>query len=438
MVTIKPTDAVAWDAALRNPNAFAALDNSRGQARLFDGAGRRTSAMHYFSQANIRLGHRMQMVYEYAVSGKKQTEFLAADKVAGVIASDAKYCIIGNPVNDAGAAGFNPVYDQFNLVVKPVLETLIAAGVTPIVRTEPGQVSKAASTDFRKFYQRYNAQVKNFQKSRPYGQVLVLDTASAYLLPTTTTIALRPPTDGTHTTIPVAVIEGRMFADMMRPLVPAVPVRKVFGGETRAVGLQGFTNPGFLTVTGGQAPGTGVTYAPGTLPAGITSLACDAGLTVTVTTETNSDGTNDLVFDMTATAAGNIRCAFDFAAGFDYAGAVIDLFAECTVLAGSVNFRGPYLNCDYNHATGPAITEGWSDCFNDGSKVLVDAVNLPAGVDQGTMPSDLTEVLNFHIPMTVGAADPRNYFTPRFYHYFAGAGSAKVKWRHFAADLRQT
>jgi hypothetical protein len=114
------------------------------------------------------------------------------------------------------------------------------------------------------------------------------------------------------------------------------------------------------------------------------------------------------VFDMAASQAGNVRCAFDFTAGFDNPGDRIDLYAECTVLSGAANFRGPNLDYQYSHATGPAIVEGWSDGYNDNNNVLIDAVNLPAGVSQGVIPGDVTEVLNFYVPMTVGLANPRN------------------------------
>jgi hypothetical protein len=427
MAQLNTNNAVVWDAAERNPNHIAALGNSKEAQHWVDGPKQRTSQMSYIAQANIRMNHALELnaAASYMVSGKTQVEFLAADKIAAVIATDVKFVIIGDPINDIGAGGWVTGYDQFNLVVKPVCELFIAAGITPIIKTCPGQNSFSGDANRRRDYQAYNQAVRSYRLLRTNGQVRVLDSAYAFLDPTSTTIALRTPTDGTHGVIPQAIREGRLLAAELLTDVPIPPVRRGYGGETAALGLQLFKNPGFLTATGAVAPGSGVTYAPGNLPLGYVNTVCDANITCTLTRNLLEDGQYEMQYDMVGTgaASGSCRTSLALDTTFPASSQEVWVRAQATVQVTSGVFRGAYLDVDSNYGAQSL----WSDCWCDTSLVLGGAVS------QGFQLGDITETFNYLIKVTTGSGGVVS-FTPRFYHYFVGAGAATVKWRYFVVE----
>lgn len=415
MTTIKLTDAIAWDAAGRNANHFALLGTSRSQIVHYDNAvSQRTNAGHWFNQANCRMGRRMRLVYKYALSGYRTDQFLADAIIAAVIATDAKYCIVDSIVNDVGA---DNTRDYFNLTVKPACEKLIAAGITPILLTEPGQTTQNGNALSLYSYERYNAQLYAY-RDRTNGAVLVFDIASLLRNLTSATIAFRTnySADGTHfTNVLSAVPVGRAFAAMMAPLVPAVPSRKAGALDAVSRGINGFPNPGFLTLTGGA-----LGAATGTPFGGLSGTIVNTGAnSVVLSAVANADGTNDLQVSITASQAGSIRLAFDIASGFEAPGQNVDFYAQCEV-SGDAMFAGAYLNAECRY---DAVSQNWSDLFTS--------------ADLGGGPALVNETLDFFIPLTVQAGTARNWFSVTLMAYMVGAGSATLKWRNVIAQKRQ-
>lgn len=417
-----------FDAAERNPNHLIALGNSKEAQHWVDTPKQRTSQMSYIAQYNIRNNHALELnaSASYMVSGKTQVEFLALDKLVAAINSDAKFAIIGDPLNDIGAGGWVTGYDQFGLVTEPACEILINAGIIPIIKTCPGQNSYAGDANRRRDYQAYNQAVRSYRFERTNGHSRMLDSAYAFQDPTSTTIALRTPTDGTHGVIPQAVRESRLLEAELANDVLIPPVRRGFGGETAALGLQLFKNPGFLVATGAVAPGSGVTYAPGNLPLGFVNTVCDANITCTLSRNLMEDGQYEMDYDMVATsgaANGSCRTSLALDTIFPASNSEVWVRAQATVLAGCVNFRGAYLDVDSNYGA----QKLWSDCWCDNSLVLGGAV------DQGFQLGDRDEVFNYWIRVITEPGGVVS-FTPRFYHYFKGAGNAHVKWRYFVVE----
>jgi lysophospholipase L1-like esterase len=398
---------------IRHPNHFVVLGDSRMAGIYIDsGAKRQKYAGHFFNQANARLGQRMRISGHYAVSGQRSDEFLSAANIAAAKATDAKWALIFGIVNDIG---FNISADPFVSYVRPACEELIAAGITPILITDPGSTSLSGNTTTRTAFQRYNALCQQYAaQDRAYGQVLCFDLASLVLDLTTTSIAMKAnySADGTHFTINAAIPLGRAFANFIGPLIPALPVRKVFGGETNALGLQLYSNPGFLS-SGGT-----IGAFSGSLPAGVTNAVVDSGVSCTASIVANADGTNDMQLAMTATQAGRARVVMDLPSG-DNAGDLIDLKAQCEIVSGHANLASAFL---YSQINRNSASQDFADLY-------ADAVVQGSGLSTA-------ETLDYFVPTQV-ASGTRGYFTVRFVHYFAGAGTATVKWRHLAVDKRQ-
>jgi type II secretory pathway pseudopilin PulG len=407
------------DAALRNANHIVIFGTSREQANDYDApTNKRKSAAGPMNQAIARMGGRLKVVARYGGSGQRTDQFLSAANLAAAIATDARYAYIGGIVNDV-AVDATILY--FITVVAPACEILIAAGIIPILTTEPGQTNQAGNTAARTAYQRYNNMIRQYV-DRKNGQAIVFDLAAIVLDLTTATIAFKANygSDNTHwNTVLAATVIGKAFAALMLPLVPAVNIRKPFGGELPALGLQGFANPGFITGTGGTI--TASTFT-GTAPAGVTSTSF--GTTAgsgSLAVSANADGSNDLVVAMTAAAAGNFRVSMDIAAGFDNPGDLIDICAQAEVVTGDSKFSGPYLNLEDR---GDSVSDNWSSLYADNT--LLTGAGFAAN-----------EILDHYLPVVVKAKTVRNWFSVSFNHYFNAAGSATVKWRHLAVDKRQ-
>jgi hypothetical protein len=399
---------------LRHANHFIVYGDSR-MAQIFADAStkRQRAALHFFNQANCRLGRRMRIVGHYAVSGLRSDEYITAANIDAGIATDAKYAMIFGVVNDIA---FNTSADPFTTVIKPACERLIAAGITPILFTDPGSTSLAGTTAARTALQRYNALCQQYAaQDRAFGQVLCFDLAGLVMNLATTTIAFKTgySADGTHYTINMAVIVGRAFAAFIGPLIPALPARKVYGGETNALGLQLNANPAFLTTTGGSVGGMS-----GTAPSGVTNCLVETGISATIGTAANADGSNDLTLAATATQAGRARVIMDLASG-DNAGDLIDLKGQIEIASGAVNLASAYLLASVQRN---AATQDFAELYS-------------ITATDGVMPADVTETLDQNVPIVV-AAGTRGFFSVRLVLYFAGAGSASVKLRHLALDKR--
>jgi hypothetical protein len=410
-----------WDAAQRHPNHIFQTGDSR-QANGFTDVTTQYqfSCMHWFNQANARMGQRMKVVGNNAVSGQRSDQYLSQANINQAIASDAKFVMIFGIVNDITLSASS---DPFINYVKPACEQFIAAGMTVILVTDPGSTGLNGSTAARAAFQRYNSLVKAYAaRSRANGQVVCFDLAALILDLTTTTIAFKSgySTDGTHYLVNAAVPVGRAFAALMTPLVPALPIRKVFGGETPALGLQIFSNPGFLTLSGGTIGGF-----TGTAPAGMTNGSVDAGVSCALTSATNADGTKDIILTMSSTGAGRCRMIMDISAGNDSPGDIFDVSAQCTIASGATNLVSAELWSEYNQSTNSPNSVDYS-CLTAATTTF------------GTAgPGDIAETLDLTMPVVIQPGT-RGFWTVRFNHYFSGAGNATVNWRHLAVDKRQS
>lgn len=410
-----------WDAAQRHPNHIWLIGDSR-QANAFTDVTTQFqfSAMHWLNQANARMGQRLRIVGNNATSGYRSDQYLAQANINQAIASDAKFVMIFGIVNDIT---LNAASDPFINIVKPACEQFIAAGMTVILVTDPGSTGLNGSTSARAAFQRYNSLVKAYAaRSRANGSVLCFDLAAVILDLTTTSIAFKNgySADGTHYLVNAAVPVGRAFATFISPLVPALPTRKVFGGETPALGLQLFSNPGFLTTTGGTKGSF-----TGTAPAGVTNTALDTGISGVMGTAANADGTNDLTLSLTATQAGRARVIMDISAGNDSPGDIFDLYAQATITSGAANLVSAEFWSSYNQTT---------NVPNNADYSCLTAATTGFG---SAGPGDITETLDYYMPVIIQPGT-RSFWTVRFNHYFSGAGSATINWRHLAIDKRQS
>lgn len=408
---------IVWDAAVRHQNHFAALGDSRMAQIFTDSPKLRTNGKHFWPQANARLGQRMKMVLNLAVSGQRSDQYMSQANIDAVIASDAKYCLIFGIVNDVGAG--LPSGDPFINFIKPRVEQLIAAGITPILFTDPGATSFAGNAAARGYIQRYNAQLRNYMASRPNGQVFVFDLAGLVLDLTSTTIAFKPnySGDGTHYRMPMAVPVGRAFAEFIRARIPQAATRKVNASEVGAQGIQIFANPGFMTATGGTA-GTGIT---GTVPSGVSAVA-DTGITAVTSTAANADGTNDFIMAITATAAGRVRGVMNLSTSFWTTADVFDIYGQVEITA--------------NNGAGLSSALMLADAY-DGTNTITSASLWSANDETyGIMPADTTgETLDHWFYSTI--VNTLGFFSVTLNAYFEAAGTATLKWRHVAVDKRQ-
>jgi hypothetical protein len=365
------------------------------------------------------MGQRLRIAGNNATSGFRSDQYLTNSTINQAVASDAKWVMIYGVVNDISQ---NAASDPFTNYIKPACETLIAAGMNVILVTDPGATSQSGSTTARTAFQKYNNQIRQYAaRSRSYGHVYCFDLAAIVLDLTTTTIAFKSgySTDGTHYLANAALVVGRAFATFMTPLVPALPLRKVFGGETAALGIQIFSNPGFLTTSGGTIGGF-----TGTAPAGMTNGSVDAGVSCALTNTTNSDGTKDIILTMSSTGAGRCRMIMDISAGNDSPGDIFDIYAQCTITSGATNLVSAELWSEYNQTTNSPNSVDYS-CLT--------AATTGFGT-QGI--GDITETLDYWVPVTIQPGT-RGFWTVRFNHYFSGAGNATINWRHLAIDKRQ-
>lgn len=412
--------AISLDVASRHPNHFIVFGDSRLADIYGDSFKYKKQAKSFFNQANARLGQRMRVVGHYAVSGQLQAQYLSAQNLSDGIKTDAKWALIFGITNDVAAD--NSV-DYFNTITKPACELLIAAGITPILITEAGSGAYAAVQNSRFAVHKYNTLIKQYaQRARAYGRVLCFDLASIVLDLTSTTIAMKSGYSGdiTHYLVNAAVPAGIAFAQFIQSIgVPALPLRKVSAGETRTLGIQAFTNPGFITTTGGA-----LGAFTGTAPLGMTNGVLDAGVSCAVSSTTNADGSKDIILTASSTGAGRAQMAMDIAAGLDAPGDTWDVTCQATIASGAVNLQSAYLWAQYNQTTNVPNSIDYGDMFSthgsDGTGVLA---------------ASQAETLDYAFPVLIPPGT-RGYWTVRYIIAFGGAGSATVNLRHLAVDKR--
>lgn len=417
----RTTLARVGGAVVRNPHHIGSVGDSRNADVYANSIKTLKGANSWFNQANALLGQRMIMTVHLAVSGQRSDQFLSDANIDALIASDIKYALIGGITNDVAynfAAG-----EPFPSFYVPKLNRLIAAGIVPVLQTEPGSTAYAASATGRGRIQKHNAQVKAFALSKPYGQVLVLDFAPYILDPTSTgNIVFKAGylPDGTHNAVPAASVAGRLFADLMRDKIPARPARRVMANELPAQGIQMLSNPGFSVGTAGTV-GSGFS---GQVPTGF-NATCDANITCVSSIVAAADGRKGWKWVITANAGGRVRGVFDIPAG-ENPNDVFDAFVNVDVATGCTGLTSPILLSDVNrNPGGGAVSTPYGDLYADDQ------------TDYGVMLGDRAESLSLHTPVTI-TNGTRGWWNYELRAKFKTAGAAEITWWDNAMDKRQT
>lgn len=399
--------------APRNPYAFAILGNSRMANVYRDGPNqRRKTNISWFNWANALLGQRMIISGLWAVSGQRTDEYLSATNIAAALATNAKYFVMGDIVNDVRA--FDNTYDYFSgpgnggfVGVKGICDQIIAAGGVPVLVTEMGSISDT-STARLSAINIYNQKVRQYAREKA-GSVILFDIARLTLDSTVAPTAFKSgySYDGTHLDVPAAKVLGTAFANILSPLIPALEQGPQGQLEVFANGgVCGLTNPLFTTTTGGTG-GTGIT---GSIPASW-AIVHTAGYSTASSVAAGPVG-NEVTLAITASAAGTSRIQ-QAIASIENIGELWEGLVEVDIASGFSNLGGVWIDLERS-----------ADVFVNAQDMYWDAAqpyaNLPAGAITG---------LRLRTPAFPIQSGTRNYWVLRIWASFSAAGSATITIR---------
>jgi hypothetical protein len=241
-----------------NQNAVVKLGDSRlAQEYAAQSSTQYTKqGSNFLTVANQLMGQRMQTQYlNFAVSGLRSDQYLAAQYTSQAFASNACWLLIYGIVNDIGATG--ATIDYWNVYIKPVVQQWIALpGRKVVLPTETGSTSIAGSTTNVGAVVKYNRQIKTFESLNP-SQVFVADIAAVSMDPTQT-MAWKAgfSQDGTHcNTMPCAFAQGQVIANtFISAGMPANPQMVITAGEVPT------SNPLASTSSASTISGTTMVY----------------------------------------------------------------------------------------------------------------------------------------------------------------------------------
>lgn len=209
----------------------------------------------YWTWASIGLNHRMQLAYNFGVSGYTTSDVLST-ALPSLLALDPRptFAIICAGINDV-IEGVPTMTIEANL--DEITTTLLEAGITPVLCTLlPVTNAILSSTAMRSS----RLAVNEWIRSRRYlSPVLVCDWAPAYADPVTGEALAAYCSDGLHPSMAGAQEIGKHLAQLLAPLAPiALPT----GLESEADAAN-YLQHGFFSGSGGTVD-TGIT---GTLAA---------------------------------------------------------------------------------------------------------------------------------------------------------------------------
>jgi hypothetical protein len=330
-------------------------------------------------------------------------------------------------VNDIS---FDPTNTHWTTVIKPFLLDWLATGRKVILPTETGANGFASSgASYMGAVHRYNQQIRDFARTTP--GVYLFDAEALMMLHTSNmTINSAYSGDGTHINLMQgAYVLGRAFADLMSTLIPpcdnlvSTPDQVYANG-----GVQWFSNPLWLTTTGG----TGARLS-GSIPAGITGCgarAIDASATEVSVTTINAVGSivagnygNDYQLDITAGEAGWLNMQFDISVASEQPGDVFYANCEFDLASGHSNFAWAGLYLDSQRG---GVTQTSDDAFY-GYDTTLASPGFRKGVN-GKLAAGAYSWVSQLSDITI-ASGSRNFLTMYARFYFQDAGSATIKMR---------
>ncbi len=397
-----------------NQNAIACCGDSRLAQQYVDTpVNQRKSAYNMLTIASQLMGQRVKW-YNFAVSGLRSDQYLAASYLNQALATNAHWLMIFGIVNDISLNGSS--VDYWTQYVKPACQAWIAQGRSVILLTETGVAAFSGSASNVGAVAKYNRQIRQFCMENP-GRAVLIDIAAAVMDPTAV-MAFKSNVSGDNVHINLvrgAFMAGQAIADVLTPLIPAYSPLVTTRGEVFANGgVQFFSNPLFTTASGGTG-GTGVT---GTIPSGITLIIIPTGWSCAVSTAAGAYG-NDLVLALTSNAAGVAQVQMDISS-VESVGDVMYANCEVTVDAASTNFQCASAFLESNRASVTNLAEdGYADSANSFG---------PAEA----------KTLTLQTPELTIQAGARGWLTGYLRAYFNGAGSATVRLRRFGVWRKQT
>jgi lysophospholipase L1-like esterase len=404
---------------LRSLNLWAALGDSRVEqihADTTNGSGpklRRTTYNHA-NIGNALAGNRVRFL-NFGVSGDRTDQVLA--RLPAAIASGAGVLYIHCGVNNIGLAPYTRADNGVQVTTANVgavtladITTMVnaglAAGMVVVVTGDPGGTGitggalnqltilntglrALARTQRNVIYFDLPSVVRD-----PLGNLGGLTFRSGYYL-----------VEGgiqTHEATPGAVAGGKLFASLIKELVPALNQHFVDATEN-ATTSQLFYNPTLVQVDNNFPVG----YA-------IQKTAGAGGATWTTSVAARADGRgNELTVNYTFASAGDsLRVFQDAPGGSVVAGDTLQIFSEYTVVAGSTGLAAVFPNIEANLNTGVFVTSG---CASD-------AVHGAIPTTSDLVIQDATE------RMTVPAFASLNYISADAMRLVAsGPGSGTVR-----------
>ncbi|ABS68404.1 hypothetical protein Xaut_3174 [Xanthobacter versatilis] len=357
-------------------------------------------------------GQRMRVEKSFAVSGQRSDQYLAAANVTQALACKSHWLVLYGVANDIGQ--LSNTVDHFTVNIKPVADAWTATGRGVILITETGGNS-FTTPEARGAVFRYNRQVRDYCRA---NRGAILFDAAAVVMDPSQPMTLNPAYsgDGLHIGLTAgAYVLGKAFADLIKQIAPPCDGLVYSAGQVFANGgMQLFSNPLWLTTTGG----TGSGIMTGTVPAGITGISAPASSSIVGSVAAGAYG-NDLQLALTAGAAGVFKVKCDFVSELEIVGETYYANAELDVASGATNFQSCGVHLECNRAGATTTTE---DGF-----VGTSAGNLPSGAY-----SFVCETERLTIP-----TGSRGWLSAWLVFYFSAAGSATVKARRFGVWRQQ-
>lgn len=423
------------NALLLAPNTLSMLGDSWVAQAYIDSTSAQLGlhSINLFNQANATttLGHRINIVSDYGVSGQRSDEYLY--RLPQLLASGARWAWIRGVVNDmAGAGGgFNATAAQVwngytntargnpqsAMGLKAAYDAVLASGMSLILTSEPGQVGWTAA----QIAQRDIFNELQREYARTHVGVLYLDINQTILAANSVSLAFNAnySGDGTHLLTRGAWAVGQAIAATLQPYFPPVDALPDTQLEVAAGGNL-IANGVFVGSSGGTA-GLNVT---GTVPSGY-NVACDANTSAVSSVITDPNGVgNALHLVITASAAGTCNVYYALTPSSAAPGSMYRLMGRIDVLSGSSNFCGPYLSHLFQYTP------------SGGSLTNLQAYDMYSGATWGPGPTaaytEIEQTPTLTIPAAYGAA---NQWAPTIQLPFSAAGSATVNITRLA--LRQ-
>lgn len=325
------------------------LDYNYASATVFGAAG-------FIAQANARMGHRMKLSYKGTTPGARSDQYIAT-WLTGLLASPSAYVIVWGAYNDinqgvtADQIWLGAAAGGTGIGMKAALDQIVAAGMQPILISEPGATAFTATQIAQVLS--YNQRLREYAENNRWARYFNMGRIAWDGSTTGASIVFKTgySTDGIHPLVLWAAAAGAAFASQFGSLFTPIDggVSAAFEKTTlNTYGNNFLTNGLFTTTTGGTA-GTGIT---GTAPSSVT-VSRTGSATATISTAANADGYgNDLIVNATFTAAGeNIQIAFFPGTSPWAAGDLWDAGVSVAVDAGGEALAGPVLRPIFQSTT---------------------------------------------------------------------------------------